>query len=472
MKMIACCIVWMLLLLTARGQVQPAPIFTSNMVLQQNSLVPVWGWAKGKNVQVTTSWNKQTYRASVNEAGEFRVMIKTPAAGGPYTMRISDGQSIILDNILIGEVWLCAGQSNMEMPMRGFKGQPVEGSNEAILHSSNKRIRIYTVPRSAQPTPTAKGKTSEWKEANPESVAAFSATAWYFGKELEELLQVPVGLINVSYGGSQVESWMDAAHLAALPEIKIPAARDSIKSPNRTPTALYNGMVYPVKGFGIRGFIWYQGESNYERPDQYEQLFPAMVREWREDWANDSLPFYYAQIAPYNYAQLPPYNVGGKFNSAYLRDAQRKALSSIPNSGLAVLMDVGEEANIHPAHKKEGGQRLALLALAKTYGLKGFGYESPAYDTLVVNNGIAEVRFKYAPNWLTSYGKELTQFEIAGKDRVFYPAKAVIYRSSVMVSSPQVKEPVAVRYAFRDYIRGELFSTEGLPVSSFRTDNW
>jgi sialate O-acetylesterase len=183
-------------------------------------------------------------------------------------------------------------------------------------------------------------------------------------------------------------------------------------------------------------------------------------------------PFYFVQIAPYNYAQLPPYAIGGKYNSVFLRDAQRKAVNTIPYSAMAVLMDVGEEASIHPAHKKEAGQRLALLALAKTYGLKGFGAESPSYDTLVVANDIAEVKFKNSSNWLTSYGKELSQFEIAGKDKQFYPAKAVIYRGSVMVSSPGVKEPVAVRYAFKDFTTGDLFSTEGLPVSSFRTDNW
>jgi sialate O-acetylesterase len=374
--------------------------------------------------------------------------------------------------VLIGEVWLCSGQSNMEMPMKGFKGQPVIGSNEAILISTNKNIRVYTVPRGAFTTPQENSKPSTWKEAEPEAISNFSAMAYYFGKDLSELLNVPIGLINVSYGGSPVQSWMDAKTLTSFPEIKTPAVNDSIQSPNRTPSVLYNAMLHPVIGYGIKGMIWYQGESNYKHPDQYETLFPTAVKEWRNEWNSGDFPFYFVQIAPYNYAQLPPYAIGGKYNSAYLRDAQRKAVNAIPNSAMAVLMDVGEEACIHPAHKKEAGQRLALLALAKTYGLKGFGAESPSYDTLVVSNGIAEVKFKNAPNWLTSYGKELSQFEIAGKDKQFYTAKAVIYRSSVLVSSPVVKEPVAVRYAFKDFTTGDLFSTEGLPVSSFRTDNW
>jgi sialate O-acetylesterase len=456
-----------------KAQVKLAPLFTDNMVLQQQSKAAVWGWASSrKTVSITPSWNRKTISAKADQSGKWKIILETPRAGGPFTLTVSDGEAITLKNVMIGEVWLCAGQSNMEMPMKGFKGQPVAGSNEAILKSTNKNIRVYTVPRGAATTPQDTSKKSEWKEAHPESISNFSATAYFFGKDVQALLDVPVGLITVSYGGSPAESWMDAATLGAFPEMKIPGANDTIKSPNRTPTTLYNAMLHPVIGYGIKGIIWYQGESNYDRPDQYEALFPAMVNQWRTQWKAGSLPFYFAQIAPYQYSQLPPYYVGGKYNSAYLRDAQRKSVAKIPNSGMAVLLDAGEEKNIHPAAKKQAGERLAVLALAKTYGLKGFGYESPAYDTLVIANGIAEVKFKQAENWLTSFGKELNLFEVAGKDQVFYPAKAVIFRSSVMVSSPQVREPVAVRYAFKDFTAGELFSTEGLPVSSFRTDNW
>jgi sialate O-acetylesterase len=305
-----------------------------------------------------------------------------------------------------------------------------------------------------------------------ESVSNFSATAYYFGKLLHDVLNVPIGLINTSYGGSTAEAWMNENSLKGFADIVIPGKTDSIKVPNRTPTALFNGMLYPIVGYGMKGVIWYQGESNYERSDQYQQLFPAMVQLWRTLWQSGDFPFYYAQIAPYNYAQLPPYRVGGKNNSAFLRDAQRSSADKISNSGMAVLMDAGEENSIHPARKKPAGERLAYLALAKTYGLKGFGYESPAYDSLIVSGNIAEVKFKNASTWLTSYGKELALFQIAGKDKIFHPAKAVIYRNTILVSSPQVKEPVAVRYAFTDFVTGELFSTEGLPVSSFRTDNW
>ena len=455
------------------AQVKTASVFTDNMVLQQKGKVPLWGWAfPGKTISVVPSWSKKTVSVKTGTDGRWKLFLETPAAGGPYEISISGDGTLKLNNILVGEVWLCSGQSNMEMPMKGFKGQPISGSNSAILKSTNRNIRVYTVPRGASATPLDNSKPAVWKEAGPEAVSNFSATAYYFGKSLEELLNVPIGLINVSYGGSPVESWMDATTLEAFPEIKVPGPNDSFQSPNRTPTTLYNGMLHPVIGYGIRGMIWYQGESNYDRPDLYEKLFPAAVQLWRKKWQAGEFPFYFAQIAPYNYAQLPPYHVGGKYNSAFLRDAQRKSVQQIPNSAMAVLLDKGEEANIHPAHKQEAGERLALLALAKTYGLKGFGAESPAYDTLVVASGTAEVKFRNASNWLTSYGKELGMFEVAGKDKQFYPAKAVINRSSVLVSSPMVKEPVAVRYAFRDFTTAELFSTEGLPVSSFRTDNW
>ncbi|MBS7564917.1 sialate O-acetylesterase [Mucilaginibacter sp. Bleaf8] len=456
------------------AQVKLASIFTDDMVLQQQSQVPVWGWdAAGKSINVRTSWNNKQYKTKADASGRWKVKVATPTAGGPYMLTIDDGKTIKLNNVMIGEVWLCTGQSNMEMPMKGFKGQPIAGSTEAILHSQNNNIRIYTVPRSSKTEQQDNSKPSVWHVASPEYVSNFSATGYYFGRQLNQVLNVPVGLINVSYGGSTIEAWMDPDVLKAFPEIKIPAKTDSIKVVNRTPTTLYNGMLNPVIGYGIKGCIWYQGESNYDRPDQYEKLFPAMVNRWRELWGEGEFPFYYAQIAPYDYAQLPPYRSGGKYNSAYIREAQRKSLNVIPNSGMAVLMDIGEQATIHPSHKEAGGTRLALLALGKTYGIKGgFGFASPQYESITINGNIAVIKFQNAPNGLTTFGKELNNFEIAGKDQVFHQAKAVISGSSVSVSASDVKEPVAVRYAFRDFIVGELFGTDGLPVSSFRTDSW
>jgi len=463
---LACCVI-------ASATVKPASIFTDHMVLQQQSNVAIWGWCKPSgNLKITTSWNKKHYSVTADENGKWKLKISTPVAGGPYNIELNDGDKLVLTDILIGEVWFCGGQSNMEMPMKGFKGQPIIGSNEAILRSTNKLLRLYTVPRSSVTERQDNSKPSQWKLTAPETVANFSATAYYFGSLLSDLLNVPIGIINDSYGGSSIEAWMSPEDLKAFPEVKIPLKGDPIKEVSRTPTTLYNGMLFPVIGYTIKGAIWYQGESNYERPDRYEELFPAMVASWRKNWNSGSFPFYYAQIAPYNYAQLPPYHVGGKYNSAFLRDAQRKSLAKIPNSGMAVLLDIGEEKSIHPAHKKQGGERLAYLALAQTYGINGFGAVSPGYESMLIEKNNAIIKFNNVPNGLTSFGKELSLFKIAGADHKFYPAKATIKGSSITVSADEVKAPVAVRYAFDDFVTGDLFGNDGLPVSSFRTDDW
>jgi sialate O-acetylesterase len=447
--------------------------FADNMVLQQQTDAAIWGWAKANSaVQLTTSWNKKKYSVVADATGKWKIKVSTPAAGGPYEITISDGSTVTLHNILIGEVWFCSGQSNMEMPMKGFRDQPIKGSNDAIFNSTNSMLRIYTVPRAVEKFMKDTSKTSSWKSATPENISNFSATAYYFGRLLQQQLNVPIALINDSYGGSSAEAFMSVDGLKAFPEIKIHTATDTFRLNNRSATTLYNGMIHPLVGYTIKGCIWYQGESNQDRPDQYEKLFPAMVAQWRSEWGQGDFPFYFAQIAPYNYSQFPAPTRTEKMNSAYLRDAQRKALNNIPNSGMVVLMDNGEELGIHPPDKETAGKRFAYLAFGNTYGMKGFAYQSPAYDSLLVTGNIATIKFKNVPNGLTSFGKPLSQFEIAGTDKRFYPANAVIRNGTIQVSHPLIATPVAVRYAFKDFIVGELFSTEGFPVSSFRTDDW
>ncbi|TCC90042.1 sialate O-acetylesterase [Pedobacter frigiditerrae] len=454
----------------AFAKVKPASIFTDHMVLQQQSNVAIWGWAKPlSTVKITTSWNKKLYTASADATGKFKIKVATPKAGGPFEISLNDGELLVLKDILIGEVWFCGGQSNMEMPLKGFKNQPILGANETILKSKNPNIRIYTVPRSSITIRQENSKPSDWKVAGPEAVSNFSATAYYFGSLLSEMLGVPIGLIGDSYGGSTIEAWMSSDDLKAFPEVKVPLPTDTIKEVSRTPTTLYNGMLHPVIGYGIKGAIWYQGESNVDKPDRYEDLFPAMVSNWRKAWGMGEFPFYYAQIAPNKYK---PIVNNPKSNSAFLRDAQRKSLSKIPNSGMAVLMDIGDGNTIHPANKKDVGSRLAYQALAQTYDVKGFGFASPDYQSITIDKDKAVINFKNVPNGLTSFGKDLTLFEIAGEDKKFYPATAKITGSSVTVTSADVKAPVAVRYAFKDFLIGDLFGNDGLPVSSFRTDNW
>ncbi|HMU10570.1 MAG TPA: sialate O-acetylesterase [Ferruginibacter sp.] len=447
--------------------------FSDGMVLQQQANASIWGWAKpGAIIKTTTSWNKKAYTATADDKGRWNVKVATPVAGGPYTISVSDGEPVIIKNILIGEVWLCAGQSNMEMPMKGFRDQPILGSNDAIFNSTNDQLRIYTVPKTVERHLKDTVKSSSWKSANPENIRNFSATAYYFGRLLQQQLKVPVALINASYSSAAAEAYMSTESLKPFPEISIPSATGTEKLNMKNATTLYNGMIHPVTGYTIKGCLWYQGESNYDRPDQYEKLLPAMIQSWRDEWEQGNFPFYFAQIAPFNYGSLPEKNRTEKHNSAYVRDAQRKALKAIPNSGMIVLMDAGEEGNIHPANKEIAGKRFAYLALGDAYQFKGFTYQSPLYDSLLVNGNVATIKFKNVANGLTTFGKPITQFEIAGPDKYFFPAQAVVYRGTIQLWSAHVTTPVAVRYAFKDFIVGELFSTEGYPVSSFRTDDW
>ena len=447
--------------------------FSDNMVLQQKAEAAIWGWAKANtSVQLISSWNKKKYTVQSDVSGKWKLKISTPNAGGPFEITISDGEVVTLKNILIGEVWFCSGQSNMEMPMKGFRDQPIKGSNDAILTSTNDWIRIYNVPRAVEKYVKDTTKSSFWRSASPENISNFSATAYFFGRLLQQQLKVPVALINASYGGSPVEAFMNIDALKPFPEIKIHTATDTFRLSNRNATVLYNGMIHPIVGYTIKGCLWYQGEANYDRPDQYEKLFPAMITQWRNEWQQGEFPFYFAQIAPFNYAQFPSATRTEKLNSAYLRDAQRKAAMTIPNSGIVVLMDSGDELGIHPADKETVGKRFAYLAFGHTYQIKGFAYQSPSYDSLLINGNIATIKFKNAPNGLTSNGKTLTQFEVAGDDKRFYRATAVIRTGTIQLSCPVVAKPVAARYAFKDFVVGELFSTEGLPVSSFRTDDW
>lgn len=449
-------------------------LFSDNMMLQQKSNAPMWGWAeKNGNLTIKTSWNSKIYKAKADAQGKWKVDLQTPVAGGPFTIEVKEGtEKVSVKNVLIGEVWLCSGQSNMEMPLKGFQGQPVTNGNEIIVRSTNKNIRLITVPRATvlEPLTDFEGK---WEVASPKSTSNFSATAWYFGSLLQEVLDVPVGLIHVSYGGSSMEAWMNQEMLKDFTSAKIPTTKEELaKDPNRVPTTLFNGMLSPVIGYGIKGCIWYQGESNYERAAEYKDLMKKMVSSWRALWKQGDFPFYYAQIAPFNYTSFHPKDYLDKYNSAYLREAQLKASKEIPNSAMAVLMDIGEENSIHPMDKEKGGSRLAYQALGRTYGIEGFEFESPKYKSMEIKDNSVTVAFDDVANGITSYDKEVTGFELAGEDKIFYPAKTVVRRKSVVLTSDKVAKPVAVRYLFKDFAKAELFSAGGLPVSSFRTDEW
>lgn len=453
---------------TISAKVVLPKIFASGMVMQQQTDANLWGEAKADaTVKIATSWNKKTVSVKAGNDGKWTAKIQTPAAGGPYSITFSDGEKTVIDNILVGELWICSGQSNMEMPMKGFKNQPVENAVEDILHSGDSKMRLFTVKRTSLFQP-ATDVVGEWKEASPEAVRNFSATAYYFGRELRRMLNVPVGLIVTSWGGSSCEAWMNRDWLKAFPQIELPASQETIKSKNRTATVLYNGMLHPLVGISMRGVIWYQGEENVSRSGYYADLFSRMIKGWREEWKEGDFPFYYCQIAPYDYNIIG----WGQYNSAFLREQQAKAEKMNKNVGMACLMDAGLEYGIHPRKKQLAGMRLALLALDKTYGIKGITSETARYKDVEFKGDTAVITFERAGMWV--YGKDGLKsdlFEVAGEDRVFHPAKAWIERSKLYVKCDEVKKPVAVRYAFKDWADGDLFC-DGLPVSSFRTDNW
>lgn len=447
------------------AEIKLPTFFGDNMVLQQQTAAAIWGEASPKqDVEVTTSWNQKIYSVTADAEGKWKLKVQTPKAGGPYSITISDGEAIELSNVMIGEVWICSGQSNMEMPMSGYFNQPVLNSNEDIATSENESIRLFTVKREKRLVPQS-DLSGEWKECVPGNVADFSATAYYFGRMLQQALHVPVGLICSCWGGTRIEPWISESGINNFDWITLPDKNSTEDFSRQLPTVLYNAMIAPLAGYSLRGVLWYQGESNRNEFSQYEKLLPELVKDWRSIWGIGEFPFYYCQIAPYNYGE-------SGLSSAFLREAQLKASSVIPNSGMACLMDIGEETCVHPTNKKITGERLAYLALAKTYSKNGFAYSGPVLKDMTIEGSMVKLTFDHAKNGLTTYGKELTNFSIAGENRRFVRANAVITHQGITLFAPNISNPVAVRYAFDDFVVGELFNTEGLPASSFRTDDW
>ena len=447
------------------AKVKLPPIIGHHMVLQQKSETRLWGKAKaGAKVEVITSWNGTTYSVNADGQGNWLLPVKTTAAGGPYSITFNDGEALTLNDVYLGEVWLCSGQSNMEMPMKGFTGQPVLNSTRVIADADeDKIIRMFSVKRNAQKQEQEEYE-GQWQTNNGQAVANFSARAYFFGKRLYEILKVPVGLVNSSWGGTKIRAWMSVDMLKDFPEVSLTHLYDKkiYNRPNSIASMIYNGMIYPLRNCQFGGIIWYQGESDRPDPAGYEKQFPAMVKGWRQLFRNDSLPFYYVQIAPYAYTG------SNKIESAAIREVQRVCEDRIPHCAMATLMDIGDENIIHPTHKEEVGERLAYLALNHTYGFKYIPSDAPRYHKNVVKGDKMIVYFDRMPNGISSYCRPITLFELAGEDGVYHPAKAkIIDRNKVEVWSEKVTVPKHVRYAYRNYVVGELFGTNGMPVSSF-----
>lgn len=457
-----------------QAKVDLPPIFADNMILQQQTDAALWGKAEpGAKVTITTTWSKAKTTVNADADGKWFARVATPVAGGPYEITFNDGDKVTLKNVLIGEVWICSGQSNMEMPMKGFSSQPTAGAVDLILDAKpSTPIRSCNLKRTCSIEPEYSCPAT-WYVNDPEGVAEASATAYFFAHRLHRTLNIPVGIINVSWGGTPIRSWMsrevleaefaseiDLAHFAKgeLPENR----------PQSCAGSLYNGMLSTVIPFTAKGFLWYQGCADRLRYEQYIRLQPAFAKMLRKYWNNDKMPFYFVQIAPYKYKDANDCDAG------YMMWAQAQTLALIPNSGMATTHDAGEKDCIHPTNKKAVGDRLAFLALTNDYGIKGIDAKAPMPAKIEFKDGSAFIDFDCGKLGVGPISGKYAGFELAGEDKIFYPAVAVLQkdRKSVKVACPEVPSPVAVRYGMRNWSEATIFNNFGIPASPFRSDNW
>lgn len=461
--------------LAAHAELKPSNICSDNMVLQQNTEAAVWGTATpGSQISVTTSWNGAVYRAKTGSDGRWIVKVRTPKAGyTPYTLTLKgDGSTVKISNVLIGEVWLASGQSNMEMPMRGFYNCPVENAAEYICAPAAKdRIRMFSVPvrQSYEPLDEV---DAQWKGAESSTVPWMSAVAYFYARKLNQMLDVPVGVVACAYGGARIESWTPKEILETYPDEDLSREHIEAMTHYHRPYLAYNAMLNPVKGYTIKGFIWYQGCSNVGKHDQFVERMSNMIGHWRECWndSDNSLPFYMVELAPYRnkpQTAVPYY--------ALLREVQHKAAKEIPNCGVIVtndLVESYEQDNIHPAKKKEVGERLAFMALNRNYGFTHVACDSPEAVRCyrMANSCELAVELTNMPNGINRW-MEIEGLEVAGSEGVFYPVTYAYFEwepKVLRIRSEFVPDPREVRYGWGDFKPGNLKNAEGLPVTPFR----
>lgn len=488
--------------LYASADVKLPAVISDNMVLQRHISVPIWGTAD-PNERITVALDKQKVSVTADSEGKWSVKIRALKAGGPYELIITGKNKIVLKNVLVGEVWICSGQSNMQWDVRNSLN-----ADKEIAEAKYPMIRFFTVKRVVSDKPL-KDTEGKWSECSPETVPGFSAVGYFFGSDLYKALDVPIGLINTSWGGTPAESWTDKETLESDPDFKpilerwdknvadYPQAlqkyqeqldqwdkdeqkakedgKPEPKKPNPPvdpknnpwmPSSLYNAMISPLIPYAIKGAIWYQGESNADRAYQYRKLFPAMIKDWRKSWEQVNFPFLFVQLA--NFMETKPEPSDSAW--AELREAQQMTLS-LSNTGMAIAIDLGEANNIHPKNKQDVGHRLALNALA-FYG-RNTEYSGPIYQSMETAGNQIRLRFIHIGGGLITKDNEpLKGFAIAGEDHKFVWADAKIDGETVVVWSDKVSQPQAVRYAWADNPECNLYNGAGLPASPFRTDNW
>ncbi len=453
----------------ASAAVRLPRVFGSGMVLQRDAKIPVWGWGDvGEEVTVEIADEKQT--TTVDQTGRWRVDFSPKPAGGPFELKISATNEVVFKDVLFGDVWICAGQSNMGFPLRRAKDAQAE-----IAAANNPNLRFLTIPAKSAKEPQTDFNAS-WETCSPKTAGAFSAVAYFFGRRLGETLQVPVGLIEIAWGGATCEAWIEPRLLLEHPELSGLASPTRLEKTleNQRAGALRNGMLEPLRPFAIKGVVWYQGESNAGRAWQYRLLLPLMIEGWRQDWEQGDFPFYLVQLANF----MSPRPQPGNSSWAELREAQSQAALQLRNVERAVAIDVGETADVHPKDKKPVGERLALLTLARTYGVDVV-CSGPEFRSMKIDGNRVVLTFDVGDDGELKIGSnaqcdaaELRGFAVAGADRKFYWATAKIEGETVVVSAPEVERPVAVRYAWADNPISNLTNGAGLPASPFRSDVW
>jgi sialate O-acetylesterase len=453
----------------ARADVKPHPLFSDGMVLQRGVDCPVWGTADpGEAISWSIEFGNMAIGGTGHKAdtdGKWKITLpikQVRNGGGPYTLTITGKNKVTIKDVYVGEVWVASGQSNMEWPVNASAG-----AKEAKENPKNPKLRLFTVERVAADTPQAtipvvdkpgKQVKGKWLEAGPDTIGSFSAVAYFFGRDLQKALDVPVGIIHTSWGGTASEEWTSMKVLDAHPEHKGKHPRQS---------KLYNGMIAPLIPYAFKGVIWYQGESNAGRADLYRTGFPLMIQNWRDDWGQGDFPFLFVQLAPFMRITKEPDDTPW----ARLREAQLLTSRNVKNTAMAVITDVGAEQDIHPKPKEPVGERLALAAEALAYGKK-VEYSGPLFERLNVEGNKATLTFSHVGGGLVAKGGPLTGFTVAGEDHKFHNAEAEIRDDKVVVWSKEVEKPVAVRFGWANYPVVNLWNKDGLPASPFRTDDW
>ena len=446
-------ILFLMSTIEAFSNVSLPAIFSDNMVLQRNAEARIWGWAKpGEVVKISNSWNNETLQTKVGNNGTWEILLPTPDLREPQEVTITGYNTIVLKNVLLGEVWLVSGQSNMEWTAAAG----IDDAEEAIAGAENPQIRFFSVRHRTSQFPQ-QDLDGEWVSSTPETMKHFSAVAYFFGKKLNEELDVPIGLINSSWGGTPAEVWMPAEVIEENEELtKAAKMLPDVEWGPREPGLLYNAMISPITSFNIAGVLWYQGESNTGNADYYENIFSTLISSWRQKW-NTEFPFYYAQIAPYEY--------GDNFSGVKVRDAQRKVLK-MPKTGMVMTSDIGDVEDIHPRNKKDVGLRFAKLALHEVYGKETAAY-FPLFDRIEEKGNKLRVYFQHAEQLTLDKQNPNSQFEVAGDDGEFQAVGMKIKENFVELDVRKIENPTQVRYSWRNTASSNLFNEAGLPASSF-----